>query len=155
MKPDKKSSGAISVEDAHKIVRGAIPEARTESVSFWASIGRVLAEDIYAPFAQPLFNNSAMDGYAVRSEDIKNASKNSPVRLKVLGVIAAGQKPLLTVSEGTCSQIMTGSPIPDGANAVVRVEDTAGYVTDEDATIYKAASEGHNIRFSGEEVSAG
>lgn len=155
MNCNESSPPIISVEDAQRIVCGVIPKARTETVNFWEAIDRVLAEDIYAPFAQPSFSNSAMDGYAVRSADIKNASKGNPAKLKVIGVIAAGQKHAYTITENTCVQIMTGAAIPDGADAVVRVEDTGGYVQDADAVIYKAAREGHNIRFAGEEVSAG
>ena len=89
--------------------------------------GRILAQNIRASFPMPRFDNSAMDGFAVRSEDTLGAKKNSPVTLKLVGSVAAGDSGNISIGEGECALCMTGAPIPKGADSVVMVEDTDGY----------------------------
>jgi molybdopterin molybdotransferase len=115
--------------------------------------GTVLVEDVTAQFALPPFDNSAMDGYAVRSEDIRRATADTPVVLPVVGDIAAGSTSPYTVQPGLCVRIMTGAPMPPGADAVVPVEDTDGGVAQ--VAIRRAAPAGSCIRREGEDAPAG
>ncbi len=78
--------------------------------------GLVLAEDIISPVNLPYFTNSAMDGYAVKSKDTMGAKENSPVTLKVMGVIRAGDYPDFTIRDNEAAKIMTGAPLPNGAS---------------------------------------
>jgi len=115
--------------------------------------GCVLAEDITASGALPAFDNSAMDGYAVHRADLAEASEEQPVRLPVVGDIAAGARSLSAVSPGFCVRIMTGAPVPPGADAVVPQEWTdQGIAT---VAITRAPEPGQHIRRAGEDVTAG
>jgi molybdopterin molybdotransferase len=101
----------------------------------------------------PPWDNSSMDGYAVRSEDVARAARENPVSLKVIGDIPAGTFATASVARGTAMRIMTGAPIPDGADCVVRIEDTdSGMKTVE---VRAPALPGRNIRFAGEDFQAG
>ncbi len=113
----------------------------------------VLAADVVAGLSLPGFDNSAMDGYAVRAEDVTTASADTPVKLPVAEDIPAGRTDPLTLQPGTAHRIMTGAPLPAGATAVVPVEATdAGTETVE---IRAAAAAGRHIRRAGEDVTAG
>jgi molybdopterin molybdotransferase len=113
----------------------------------------VLAEEIRSPRDVPPFRNSAMDGFAVRSQDVSAASPESPVRLDVIETIGAGSVASLPIQPGQAIRIMTGAPVPAGADAVVKVEDTQ---PETDAVAVRAAiAGGANIRHAGEDVSAG
>lgn len=108
----------ISFEEAYKIVIDSqYYEVNTERIELTKSIGRVLAKDILSDINMPPFNKSAMDGYACRRADLKN-------ELEVLEVIAAGSIPTKTVGANQCSKIMTGAKVPEGADCVIKVEDT-------------------------------
>ena len=102
----------------------AKPIEETETIPLMYSTGRVLAEDIASPIDVPGWDNSQMDGYALRVEDIASASQDAPVRLPVAERIAAGKigGPLLP---GTCARIFTGAPLPPGADTVVPQEDVS------------------------------
>lgn len=115
--------------------------------------GMVLAEDRFAPHPLPRFANSAMDGYAVRSEDVSGASDDSPVDLTVIGEVRAGAAGDATVSSGEAIRIMTGAPVPPGADAVIPVEVT----NERDGSVYIAADavSGSYVRPAGEDVAAG
>ena len=89
-----------------------------------AAVGRILAEDIKSPLALPPWDNSSMDGYAVRSEDVRGASGERPVSLRVVATIGAGERSSRAVGDGEAIRIMTGAPVPEGADSVIRVEDT-------------------------------
>jgi molybdopterin molybdotransferase len=115
--------------------------------------GCTLAEDVTAPTALPAFDNSAMDGYAVRVADVASAGPETPVRLPVVGDIAAGSGVGHTVSPGLCLRIMTGAPVPPGADAVVPVEWTDGGIAT--VTIRRSAPVGQHIRPAGEDVAEG
>ena len=95
-----------------------------EEITLWDAARRVLAKDIYAEHDQPPFPRSPLDGYAVRSGDISMASKDHPVRLRVLEEVDAGHVGSKCVEPGTAVRIMTGAPIPDGADCIVGQEDT-------------------------------
>jgi molybdopterin molybdotransferase len=117
------------------------------------ALGLTLAADVVAPWSLPSFDNSAMDGYAVRSADIAVASEAAPVTLPVLGDVAAGDTGALVVAPGTAVRIMTGAPMPEGADAVVPVERTdGGTVT---VRIRASATAGAYVRRAGEDVAAG
>ena len=117
------------------------------------ALGSVLAEDVTSPLDIPAWNNSAMDGYAARGEDVRGATEASPVRLKVVEHLPAGRFPSCTVGKGECARIFTGAPLPDGADSVIRQEDT-----DEGAeivTILKDRDVGVNLRLAGEDIRKG
>jgi molybdopterin biosynthesis enzyme len=103
------------------------PITERERVPTLTASGRVLAEEILCPHDVPGFARAAMDGYAVRAADLAQASRDSPVTLRVIGAAAMGQDPrtLPTVGEGEALEISTGAPVPPGADAVVMVEQTA------------------------------
>ncbi|MDQ1709967.1 MAG: molybdopterin molybdotransferase [Frankiaceae bacterium] len=115
--------------------------------------GCVLAEDVVAPAPLPGFDNSSMDGYAVRSADVAGATPQAAVSLPVIGDIAAGTTKVLTIQPGLCARIMTGAPIPPGADAVVPVEWTDGDARQ--VRIGNQPAVGAYIRRAGEDVRAG
>src|SRR6195952_3494477 len=115
--------------------------------------GCVLAEDLLANAPLPGFDNSAMDGYAVRLADVASASDTAPVHLPVIGDIAAGDRGGLSIRPGFCARIMTGPPLPPGADAVVPVEWTDGGVSA--VSIRQAPALGQHIRRAGEEAPVG
>ena len=91
----------------------------TERVPLWDATGRVLAEDVRAAENVPSFDKSPYDGFAFRSSDTAGASESAPVTLRILEEVAAGAVPTLACAEGTAVKILTGAPIPNGADAVV------------------------------------
>src|SRR5215468_2837332 len=143
----------ISVRDALERVLDGLPRLGSEQVALTHARARVLAADIAAPRDVPPFRNSAMDGYAVRSADVATAAPARTVRLRVLETVAAGSVAGAPVREGTAIRIMTGAPMPDGADAVVRVEDTSE--AGEMVEIRAAAGAGANVRHPGEDMRAG
>ena len=145
----------ISVAEAHKIIDDHITRLAQERVSINDTVGRVLAAEIIASFPQPRFDNSAMDGFAVRASDTKGASKKSPIDLKMVGVISAGSPGNVVVSTGQCAQCMTGASIPKGADAIVIVEDSSGYESGPEVQMYTEVQEGQHIRREGEEIQLG
>ena len=143
----------IPVDEAlDKILSHVLPLG-FEKVSLLDALGRVIGEDIYAKRNIPPLDNSAMDGYALKSEDVRKASQNHPVRLVVIEDLPAGFISTKTIEKGKAIRIMTGAPIPKGADTVVPVEVTKkedGFVL-----IFNAAGPGENIRESGEDVKQG
>ncbi|MGN6132403.1 MAG: molybdotransferase-like divisome protein Glp [Nocardioidaceae bacterium] len=117
------------------------------------ALGLPVCEAITAPMDLPAFDNSAMDGYAVYFDDVATASEDHPVHLPVVGEMAAGQTKLLALSPGTTVRIMTGAPVPQGADAVVPVEWTDGGVAT--VRITKAPTRGQHVRLRGEDVRTG
>jgi molybdopterin molybdotransferase len=115
--------------------------------------GLVLADDVVAELALPVFDNSAMDGYAVRAEDVADAAAERPVVLPVAEDIPAGRTDELTLQPNTAHRIMTGAPVPAGTTAVVPVEDTDGGVTE--VAIRSPRPAGAHIRRAGEDVAPG
>jgi len=144
----------ITVQEAHRLIRQSLSLTGTEEMPLGRLQGRVLAADITAPFPMPRFTNAAMDGFALRLEDIRHASEGSSVKLMVTLKIPAGVSCPLPVAAGCCAEIMTGAPLPEGADTVVAFEETSGFGTPF-VEIYKAPKEGANIRRCGEEVEAG
>ncbi len=137
------------LEEALRIVLENAKPLGTKRVFLHESLGYVLAEDIHSDTDKPLFDNAAMDGFAVRYEDIREV----PVKLKVVGEYAAGTDIVLRVEPGTAVKIFTGAPIPDGADTVVPVEYTE--MDGDYVVIKKEFKKGANVRRKGEDVKAG
>jgi molybdopterin molybdotransferase len=144
---------AISVHEASTQILAGIHALESERVPLREAFGRVLAEDVSSPIDHPPWDNSSMDGYAVRAADIAFASDASPVTLPVLETVRAGQRAVQSVAPRTAIRIMTGAPIPDGANTVIRVEDTDG--GEKWVVIRDARDAGRNVRPRGEDLRAG
>src|SRR3954453_21651101 len=117
------------------------------------AMGLPVCEDIVAPMDLPAFDNSAMDGYAVYFDDVASASDDHPVHLPVVGEMAAGQTKLLALSPGTTVRIMTGSPVPQGAGAIVPIEWTDGGVAT--VRISRAPERDEHVRHKGDDVQVG
>ena len=140
----------MTVKEALNTILNRIDCLKTEEVALLDALGRVTSEAIVAGRDHPPWDNSSMDGFAVRSEDTTTA----PADLKVIEDIPAGYLPIRTVCEGEASQIMTGAPLPKGADAVVRVEDTVA-VGPVHVKIQNPVSVSENIRFRGEDIKKG
>lgn len=125
----------------------------TEEISLWDAADRVLAEDIFAGHDQPPFPRSPLDGYALRSGDIREASKEHPIRLAVTDEADAGHASKKTVEKGTAIRIMTGAPIPSGADCVVGQEDTD--YGEDTVEIYESVGAYENYCFAGEDYNKG
>src|SRR3990167_1156541 len=110
----------LSVAAAQRVVLESVATLGAEHVKLEQSLGRVLAEEVRANRDQPPYDISAMDGYALRSADLGNI----PATLEIVEDIKAGDMPGKTLAAGQCARIMTGAPLPPGADAVIRVEDT-------------------------------
>jgi molybdopterin molybdotransferase len=143
----------ITVAEAITTILKQIKVLGTERVDILSSLGRVLGEEIIAPFHIPPLDNSAMDGYAVRGQDVQGATSDKPVRLKILGDLPAGYTTSKSVGEGETFRIMTGAPIPAGADTVVMQEDTQG--GGDTVAILKGCAPGTNIREAGEDIRKG
>src|SRR5690242_11018758 len=165
------SEDLLSVEAAQAtVLAGVEPIAELESLAPEAALGRVLAETVTAATSLPPWDNSAMDGYAIRAADTVGATETSPVRLTVVGEVRAGVAPDLRVLGGTAVRIATGAPLPPGADAVVQVElttpvDAAGGIghRGRDATgpvpaaclVHADIKPGDSVRRAGSDVTAG
>ncbi len=151
----------ISVEEALGKILSYVDVLEAEDELILSSLGRVLAEDIYSDIDIPPLDNSAMDGYAVRAESTKGASSSSPRILLIIGEVAAGYIASEEVTPGTTIRIMTGAPVPKGADAVVQFEDTdeekrkAAKKPLSEISILRQAAKGLNIRQAGEDISRG
>jgi molybdopterin molybdotransferase len=117
------------------------------------ALGSVLAEDVVSRLDIPAWTNSAMDGYAVRGEDVRGATDSSPVRLRVVEHLPAGHFPTRAIRSGECARIFTGAPLPEGSDSVIRQEDTDGGA--ETVTVLKDRDIGVNIRRAGEDIREG
>lgn len=149
----------ISTAEALEIILSKTKRLEAASVPLTESLGKVLAEDIVSDDNIPPFANSAMDGYAVVAADTAIASEEEPVELKVLEDQPAGTVATQSVTGGTAIRIMTGAPLPDGADAVVQVENTISgkdeRVRHGFAKILKPVKAAENVRKAGEDVKRG
>jgi molybdopterin molybdotransferase len=143
----------ISVDEALNRILTRIGVLGLEKVDIMGSLGRVIDEDIFALRDIPPLDNSAMDGYAARATDIRGASSDNPVFLKVIEDLPAGALPKGNVAHGQAMRIMTGAPIPPGADTVVMVEDTEK--ADKGVKVSQGVPAGENIRRAGEDVKKG
>ncbi|WP_162910012.1 molybdopterin molybdotransferase MoeA [Aggregatilinea lenta] len=152
----------MSVEEVVQRVLGQIVRLDAENVVAVDALGRVLAEDVVADADIPPFANSSMDGYALRAADTTGASAEHPVRLNVVADIPAGHVSERAIGAGEAARIMTGAPLPPGADAVVQVELTDAEWTRDDTAdlagsvgIVSAADAGDNVRDAGEDLRQG
>jgi molybdopterin molybdotransferase len=143
----------IPVEKALEAILDHVQRMGTEKMDLLHSPGRVLAEPVVSGRDHPPWNSSAMDGYAVRHGELAQASPQRSVILEVIEEIAAGALPQKMVQPGQASRIMTGAPVPEGADAVIRVEDTR--TEGNRVHILQAIEAGENIRLRGEDIRAG
>lgn len=143
----------ISVEAARAQILEYFAPLGAEKVSLLDALGRVMAEDIYAGRDLPPLDNSAMDGYAVRSEDTLPASEGATIVLKVVADIPAGVLPKKALGKGEAMRIMTGAPLPEGADAVIRKEVVE--VRGDEIIVRQVVPRGLDIRRKGEDVQAG
>uniref|UniRef100_A0A7C3MFN0 molybdopterin molybdotransferase n=1 Tax=Archaeoglobus fulgidus TaxID=2234 RepID=A0A7C3MFN0_ARCFL len=145
---------AVSIDEARKLLLNHFtPKRAVEKVPIHLAAGRVLARDVYAITDVPPFDRATMDGYAVRAEDTFTAEEDSPVILKVVGVIEAGKKPEIEIDRGEAAEIATGAMMPKGANAVVMVEYTRR--RGDRIEVLKPVSPGENVMYAGSDVMAG
>ena len=142
-----------SVDEHQRVVAEMIRARPAVTVSLTQAQGLVLADDVVAQLSLPVFDNSAMDGYAVRAEDTEGATPEHPVILPVAEDIPAGRTDELTLQPGTTHRIMTGAPVPAGATAIVPVEATDGGAAS--VAIREVPQPGKHIRRAGEDVAAG
>ena len=148
----------IPLEVVQAAILGAVEPLTPAAVDLADARGLVLAERVTAPEAVPPFPNTAMDGYAVRAVDTVGASEESPLRLRVVGELPAGRAPTVPVAVGEAIRIMTGAPMPDGADAIVMVERTQrilGDAGDDAVLISLAVDEGQHVRRAGGDLEAG
>ncbi len=157
----------LAVDEALERILAVFSRLPAEQIDVADGLGRVLAEDVRATLDLPPFANSSMDGYAVRAADVLNARRDAPVTLTVVGDIPAGSAPQFTISTGQAARIMTGAPLPAGADAVIPVEHTddapqSGKYTDRLAAppppriaIFEPSQAGAYVRPVGEDVQAG
>jgi molybdopterin molybdotransferase len=142
----------LQYEEALAQVIGAVPTPESESIALADAEGRFLAHEILSPIDLPPFDNSAMDGYAVRAADVTSAKPNSPVCLRLAGRVAAGEKFLAEVTSGACVRLFTGSPLPKGADAVVMQEDTKADAAPNEVLVLESVKPWENVRFQGEDI---
>jgi len=151
----------ISVDEALERILEHFKPLEPERVKILDALDRVLAEDVYSDMDVPPFNNSAMDGYAVRAADTVGASRDNPVSLRVVADLAAGYTTDVAVEPGTAIRIMTGAPMPAGADAIVRFEETSegvnglGRRASGRVEVFKEVAVGENVRLAGEDIKGG
>ena len=143
----------LRLAEASERILADIKPLDIESVPLRQALGRVLAEDIVATVTMPPWRNSSMDGYAVRSADITPVMTGQRVKLRVVGTIAAGDFAKRPIRRGEAMRIMTGAPVPDGADSVIRKEDTDGGA--EKVEIREARDVWKNVRPAGEDYQRG
>ncbi|MCI0748179.1 MAG: molybdopterin molybdotransferase MoeA [Verrucomicrobia subdivision 3 bacterium] len=143
----------LQLEEARERILAAIQPLAAETVLLSAAARRFLASDVVAPIDLPPFDNSAVDGYAVRAEDTKSASQDSPMSLRPALRIPAGADLRGSLQPGTCARIFTGSPLPTGADAVVMQEDVTA---ERDEILFREPGKPwENVRLQGEDVKSG
>jgi len=151
----------LSVDEARERILSNFQPVKTETVPLADSSNRVLAQDISAPDDLPVFNNSSMDGFALRAADMSEAAPDSPRSLRVVADIPAGASPTIFLRPGEAARIMTGAQMPEGADSVVPVEDTdfdspkAGSPAPIEVQIFKSVKSGDNVRLRGMDIRSG
>ena len=143
----------LSFQDARRAILQTVPTMSTESAVLREAYHRILAADVVAGMDLPPFDNSSMDGYAIRSSDTANATGGNRMRLNIAGEVSAGQISRRELQPGTAVRIMTGAPIPEGADAVIEQElvDLRNGVIE----LHTRVAEGRNVRRRGEETQKG
>lgn len=151
--PPARENGMRSLEDHRDYLLSCVTELPAFGQQLLDAVDLAICEEVISPISLPGFDNSAMDGYAVRAQDVASASGENPVRLPVVGEVPAGRPAPHRLSPGTAMKIMTGAPIPPGADAIVAYEATDRGATD--VEIYEPSEVGRHIRRTGEDVAAG
>ncbi len=159
MLTDPRGADWVGVPEARERVIAAVDLLGSESVPLRSALGRILARPLVSTLDVPRWDNSAMDGFAVRAADTRGASADAPVRLRVIGDIAAGSFPDRSIGPGEAMRVMTGAAVPEGADGVVRVEHTDGGSGIEGGdgivTILDGQDADRNVRRAGEDIRAG
>ncbi len=151
----------LSVEEARERILAGVEPLEAEEKMLLEALGQVLAEDVYASLSLPPYASAAMDGYALRAEETRGASRENPLVFQILGEITAGETPGPGVRPGTAMRIMTGAPLPPGADAVVRFEDTdeeerrARGLSAHEIAVFVEVPPGKNVRPVGEDIVQG
>jgi molybdopterin molybdotransferase len=146
----------LQYEEALSRILEEVPSPTSERVALTDATGRIVAEEILSSIDLPPFDNSAMDGYAVRASDVASAKPDSPVALRLVGRIAAGENFSGEVTPGACVRLFTGSSLPVGADAVVMQEDTkVEAAAPKEIQILDPVKPWENVRFHGEDVKRG
>ena len=143
----------LTVEQARQRILSGIEPLAPVEVSLDEAHGAVTADDLVAPHPLPRFDNSAMDGYAVRRSDVEGASEQAPVTLRLLGEVRAGDEGALAIEPGCAARIMTGAPIPSGADAVVPIE--VARESDSGVAVLSPPPEHGHVRPAGDDVNKG
>lgn len=144
----------LGYEEALAVVLSRVNPLGEERVPLHQALGRAIAHPVHSPVDHPAWDNSAMDGFAVRAEDVAGAAPDRPVTLPISASIPAGRFPEGPLAPGTAVQVMTGAPVPSGATGVIRVEHTDGGI-DDTVTIRDDADANRHIRPAGEDVARG
>ncbi len=145
----------LTVDEARSMILSRMRVLETESVPIIEALGRVLAESVESTISHPAWDNSAMDGYAVRSQDVAGASSENPAVLRLIEDVPAGKFPTRSVGPGEATKVMTGAPVPDGADGVTRLEYTEQSSDRDTVKIVDSGDAGRNIRRKGEDLEAG
>ncbi|HMR99831.1 MAG TPA: molybdopterin molybdotransferase MoeA [Anaerolineales bacterium] len=151
----------LSVREARERILSHFQPVTTEALPAVESLNRILAQDVTALDDLPPFDNSSMDGFAIRAIDVADAKPASPRTLRVVADIPAGSPPTVSITSGEAARIMTGAPLPLGADAVIPVEDTnfqdraAGAPPPPEVTIFKNVTQNENIRQRGADIRTG
>ena len=143
----------LEPDDAARRIVAAIEPLGAVDLPLLEAPGLVLASDVVSPVSLPLWANSAMDGYACRAADVRIASGAAAVTLRVVDHVRAGAFPSRAIGAGEAARIATGAPLPDGADTVIRIEETDG--RDDHVQIRDARDTGRNVRPAGEDVREG
>src|SRR5436190_17855011 len=144
----------LELEEALGHILAIVPSPVSELIALDAAHRRILTERVLSPVDLPIFDNSAMDGYAVHAADITSAKAEAPVRLRLIGKVVAGDSFNGTIANGCCVRVFTGSPLPTGADAVVMQEDTR-LEKEGEIIMTEAAKPFENVRLRGEDVRKG
>jgi len=145
----------VSLDEVRDLVLRTVPRLPAVEVAIADAHGLVTARPVIAAENVPPFANSAMDGYAVQAADVGGASDDTPAQLRVVGELAAGAAPTIAVGRGEAIRIMTGAPVPDGADAVVMVEVTERSADGATVLIKQAVHAGDSVRAAGGDIAAG
>jgi len=143
----------LSAAEAAQRILDEVRQQPTLRIPLDDALACVLAEEVVSRLDIPAWTNSAMDGYAARASDVRGASQSQPVRLRVVEQLPAGHFPSRSIGPGECARIFTGAPLPDGADSVIRQEDTDGGA--DTVTILNDRDVGVNIRRAGEDIRKG
>lgn len=148
----------LGVPEALERIRAAAHTTATESVSLADAAGRVIAVPVQAPMPHPPWTNSAMDGFAVRAADVAGATQAAPKRLRVIENVPAGAFPTRAVGMGEAIRVMTGAPLPEGADGVIRLEHTSAWQESgapSEIAVFRDDDAGRNVRGRGEDYETG